>query len=85
MKTRPAENEENVSSREGSDLQIWLWIFLVDNSSKEATELARKASKFQWGQNLEAFMVEDSCVTTSSPQQFSYFYVVTVTFCLTYF
>jgi hypothetical protein len=40
------KNEENKSCRNTLDIQIWFCSFLVHDSSKEATELARKGPKF---------------------------------------
>ncbi len=49
------ENNESCSKTLG--LQIRFCSFLVHDSSKQATELARKSPKFSWGPKLEAFRV----------------------------
>jgi hypothetical protein len=45
------KNEDNKSCRKTLDLKIWFCSCLVHDSSKEATELAKKSPK------LEAFTV----------------------------
>jgi hypothetical protein len=52
----PQKNEVNKSCRTTLDLQIW-FCFLVHDSSKEATELAKKGPTFPLGTKLEAFTV----------------------------
>jgi hypothetical protein len=42
----PRKNEDNKMCRKPLDLQIRLCSFLVHDSSKEATELAKKGPKF---------------------------------------
>jgi hypothetical protein len=51
------KNEENESCRKTLDLQIRFCSFFVDDSSTEATELARKSPKFPCGPKVEAFTV----------------------------
>jgi hypothetical protein len=60
------KNEEIKSCRRTLDLQIWFCSFLVRDSFKEATELARKGPKFPLGPKLEALTVF-SVHTTSNP------------------
>ncbi len=56
------KNEENKSCRNSLDVQIRFCSFLVHDSSKEATELAREGPKFPWGPKLEALTVaSNSC------------------------
>jgi hypothetical protein len=40
------KNRQNESCRKTLDLQTWFCSFLVHDSSKEATELAKKCPKF---------------------------------------
>jgi hypothetical protein len=51
------KTEENKSCRKTLDLQICFCSYLVHDSSKEATELAKKGPKFPWGPKLGAFTV----------------------------
>ncbi len=51
------KNRQNESCRKTLDLQTWFCSFLVHDSSKEATELAKKCPKFLWGLTLEDCMV----------------------------
>ncbi len=51
------KNEENKSCRKTLDLRIRFCSFPVDDSSKEATQVAKKGPKFPCGPKLEAFTV----------------------------
>jgi hypothetical protein len=58
------KNEEMMIWRNEDMKKWWKWrecfcSSLIHNSSKEATELARKGLKFQWGPKLETFTVQD--------------------------
>jgi hypothetical protein len=51
------KNEENKSCRKTLHLKVWFSSFMVHNSSKEATALARNGPKFPCGFKLEASTV----------------------------
>ncbi len=57
------KNEENESCRKTLDLQIWFCLFVVHDSSTEATKLARKSSKIPWRPKLEGFTVPISRIS----------------------